>query len=268
MRMLADRSWQLDLQDPEKSLTTNDLIALGYGNAMAQRIVTLLEQEDVLDHYLRRGERYNCFPITRVSPGYPLRLRRKLGLDSPGVFWAKGNQELLSKPCISVVGSRDLLPQNRLFAEEAGRQAARQGYVLVSGNARGADKAAQNACLEAGGQVISIISDDFRNCQPHEQILYLSEEDFDQPFSPQRAHSRNRCIHTISDITFVCQCTHSSGGTWEGTLRNLRHQWSSVFCYDDQSDAAIQLQEMGASLIHKAQLEDFSSLPIPNTSLF
>ena len=74
-----------------------------------------------------------------------------LGDDAPGCLWAKGNLELLSRPMISLVGSRDIMPRNLEFARELGRQAALQGFVLVSGNARGADRAAQSACLEAGG---------------------------------------------------------------------------------------------------------------------
>ena len=37
--------------------------------------------------------------------------------------------------------------ENRTFAEEVGRQAALQGLTLVSGNARGADRAAQESCV-------------------------------------------------------------------------------------------------------------------------
>jgi DegV family protein with EDD domain len=57
--------------------------------------------------------------------------------------------EILKSPGISLVGSRDLNPINEEFAREAGKQAALQSYTLVSGNARGADKTAQNACLAA-----------------------------------------------------------------------------------------------------------------------
>ena len=38
------------------------------------------------------------------------------------------------------------------FAEAVGRYAARQGLTLVSGNARGADRAAQESCLAAGAE--------------------------------------------------------------------------------------------------------------------
>ena len=53
LRVLADRSWHLDASVPERDIRPEDLIDLGYGRAMAQRIVSLLSQEDVLEHYLK-----------------------------------------------------------------------------------------------------------------------------------------------------------------------------------------------------------------------
>ena len=56
MRVLAERSWQLEVNDPDRDLAADDLTKLGYGKDMAQRIVALLSQEDVLEHYLSRGK--------------------------------------------------------------------------------------------------------------------------------------------------------------------------------------------------------------------
>ena len=100
-----------------------------------------------------------CHPISRVGEEYPQSIHNRLGLDAPGCLWSRGDLELLQKPAVALVGSRDLAPDNLAFAKEVGRQAARQGYVLVSGNARGADRAAQDSCLEAGGEVIAIVAD-------------------------------------------------------------------------------------------------------------
>ena len=182
-------------------------------------------------------------------------------MESPGCLWCKGDLSLLEKPKVSLVGSRELLPENRDFAREMGRQAALQGYVLVSGNARGADQTAQNACLEAGGCVISVVADALADHSLRENMLYLSEEDFDAPFSAQRALSRNRIIHSLGQMTFVAQCGYQAGGTWDGTVRNLRFGYSPVYCYQDRSPAQELLTQMGAQSIRKEQLNDLSSLP-------
>ena len=143
-------------RQPDRELEERDLLALGYDREMARRITQLLSDEDQLSWYLRKGKRAGCLPVTRISGAYPNRLSSKLGLDAPGCLWAKGDLSLLEKPAIALVGSRELRKENAAFAREAGRQAALQGYVLVSGNARGADRTAQDACLAAGGRVISI----------------------------------------------------------------------------------------------------------------
>ena len=268
LRVLAQRVAGMEHRDPERDLTAADLTALGYGMELAQRIISLLEAEDVLDHYLSRGKRAGCVPVTRVSPAYPLLLRKNLGLDSPGILWAKGDLSLLNTPAVALVGSRDLNPENRRFAEEAGRQAALQGLTLVSGNARGADRTAQEAALEAGGTVISIVADELAR-QPHlEHVLYLSEDGFEEPFSAIRALSRNRCIHGMVWRTFVAQTSSGMGGTWDGTVKNLRAGWSGVYCFRDGSEGMERLLSMGAMVVGIDDLKDLSALPEKEKSFF
>lgn len=268
LRMLTERMRfaQRDTQDRE--LRSEDLMALGYGREMADRIVSLLGDEELLRWYLQRGEKAGCVPITRVSSGYPVVLRKRLGGESTGCLWAKGNPELLRYRAVSLVGSRDLNAVNAEFAREVGRQAAKQGYVLVSGNARGADREAQNACLEAGGAVISVVADELENKTPDDRMLFLSEEGFDAPFSPMRALHRNHVIHALGDKVFVAQATLRSGGTWDGTAKNLRFGWSTVYCFQDGSEAMSVLTQMGAETVTMEQLCDFETLPCSVISFF
>ena len=260
LRTLAQRMKDFALDDPDRDLTAEDIRALGYGRDMAQRIVNLLDEEDLLLHYLRRASKAGCIPIPRISPLYPKVLRDRLGEDAPGCLWAKGDLEILKSPGISLVGSRDLNPINEEFAREAGKQAALQSYTLVSGNARGADKTAQNACLRAGGQVISIVADSLEKHEPRANVLYLSEEDFDADFSAQRALSRNRCIHALGEKVLVAQSSYQQGGTWDGTVKNLRFRWSEVFCFADGSPAAELLCQMGANPVSLDDLADLKAL--------
>ena len=261
LRTLGQRVCQAQWTEFDRELTLSDLQALGYGGELAQRILILLEDRELLEYYCRRGQKLDCHPLTRVSERYPDRLRKILAMESPGCLWCKGDLSLLEKPKVSLVGSRELLPENRDFAREMGRQAAQQGYVLVSGNARGADQTAQNACLEAGGCVISVVADALTDHSLRRRVLYISEDGFDAPFSAQRALSRNRIIHSLGQMTFVAQCGYQAGGTWDGTVRNLRFGYSPVYCYQDRSPAQELLTQMGAQSITKEQLKDLSSLP-------
>ena len=138
---------------------------------------------------------------------------------------------------------------------------------MVSGNARGADRAAQEACLVSGGKVISIVADELWKHRFRENVLYLSEEDYDSPFTSQRALSRNRCIHALGQMVFVAQSGLQKGGTWNGTVKNLHFGWSPVACFRDGSDASKALEQLGAYLIGMEDLKEFDSLPLQTTFL-
>lgn len=249
-----------DMPKQDRELTCEDVMGLGYDREMAARIVELLSQQEQLDWYLKQAAKAGCMPVSRISEHYPLVLRKKLGVDCPGCLWMKGDPALLQKPAISLVGSRTLWAENAAFAREVGRQAARQGYILISGNAKGADQTAQNACLDAGGQVISIIADSLADCPADDRILYISEDGFDLPFSGLRALSRNRLIHAMGQLTLVAQCNFEKGGTWDGTKNNLKKGYSPVFCFQDGSRGIEALVGRGAMPIIIEQLADFSAL--------
>jgi predicted Rossmann fold nucleotide-binding protein DprA/Smf involved in DNA uptake len=267
-RVLASRVRNAADPGEDRDLTQRDLLALGYGGDMAQRIVDLLSEEALLDHYLQRGHKLGCRPLSRISEGYPKTLKEKLGLESPGCIWAKGDLSLLDRPCVSLVGSREIRQENKEFARQVGIEAARQGYALVSGNARGADSVAQRACLEAGGSVICVVADELASKPLLERVLFLSEDDFDQPFSAQRALSRNRCIHALGAVTLVAQAELRSGGSWDGSVRNLRHGWSPLCCFNDGSEATLELVQMGALPVSVGELGDIAALSRENISFF
>lgn len=268
LRTLSQRVAMMPKPGTDRDLEMADLLALGYDRETARRILALLGEEELLDYYLRRGMRSGCVPITRVSAGYPVHLRQRLGEESPGVLWAKGDMSILSRPGIALVGSRDIRPENRRFAEEVGRQAALQGYVLISGNARGSDRVAQDACLSAGGKVISVVADELEKQPMKENVLYLSEEGFDSAFTSPRALSRNRVIHALGEKTFVAQCRLAQGGTWSGTVQNLRHGWSQVLCFRDGSEAVDQLVQLGATAVGIEDLADLRALRNESLCLF
>lgn len=267
LRTLAARAAVMPRPTEDREMTQEDLLALGYGPDMAQKILSLLADAPLLHRYLTRGRQEGCVPVTRVSPEYPGHMRRRLGLDSPGVLWAKGDLSVLQMPMIALVGSRDIDQPNRMFAARAGEEAARQGYALVSGNARGADRIAQRACLAAGGRVISVVADELRKQEPADGVLYLSEEGFDCPFSSLRALSRNRVIHALGEKVLVAQSQLERGGTWSGTVRNLKENWSPVFCFRDGSEAALRLEQLGAQLIQPEKLGNLNGL-LPQTVSF
>lgn len=267
-RTLANRVRGVERPTETRELTRKDLLDLGYDGVFAENILFLLSRQVQLEYYVNRAAKAGCYPITRICDQYPRRLRNRLGLDSPGCLWLKGDPSLLLCAAISVVGSRELCQHNRQFATEAGLQAAKQGFVLVSGNAKGADRAAQDACLQQEGKVVSVIADKLLDQPADPNVLYISEDGFDLEFSPQRAISRNHIIHALGELVLVAQCSLEKGGTWNGTVYNLRHGLSPVFCFHDGSQSIDALQQMGADVILPNDLKNISALKPKNRSLF
>lgn len=259
-RTLFQRMGNMQKPKEDRALEAADLVAIGYSEVAAAQILSLLSSQEQLAWYLQKAKKRSCVPITRISDGYPLPLRQKLGTDCPGCLWAKGDVSILNAPGIALVGSRDLNPKNTEFAKEVGKQAALQGLALISGNARGADRTAQESCLAWGGKVISIVADNLEKYAPQENLLYLSEDGFDLSFSAQRALSRNRIIHCLGQKVFVAQSSLYKGGTWKGTVSNLQRNHTPVFCCNDESPAAAALIRLGAVPISISDLADIHAL--------
>ena len=207
MRTLSQRILAHGPFEAGRTLGEKDLLALGYSREFAGQILSLLEEQELLERYLQKGRARRCIPITRQDARYPAAVRRKLGQDSPG-------------------------------------------------------------CLRAGGAVISVVADALHSHLETPNVLYLSEEDYDAPFSPLRALRRNRVIHALGGAVLVAQSRAGQGGTWSGTRLNLQHRWTPVYCYDDGSEGAEALFRLGAEKIGKADLTNLSQLLSPQENLF
>ena len=233
-------------QQGDEELTVSHLTALGLPEGTAKKILALLEREERLESYLSAGQACGITAVTRASAPYPDALETKLGPNAPAALFCLWDVQLLQTPFVARVGSRKLHDAGRRFAETVGTLAAKESYTLVSGGAVGADSAAQQACLQAGGSVIVFTPERLLDVSPGEHVLYCSEGGYDHPFSAQRALSRNRLIHALAEKTFVAQCDGKRGGTWRGSLENLQKRYSDLFVFSDGGEGTRALVQLGA----------------------
>ena len=234
-------------EDPFRDVTVKDVRRLGYSEYEAGHIVSLLSRERQLDGYLLAAEKADVAVITRLDARFPQRLREQLGARCPAALFCRGDLELLQSVCVSVVGSRHLASPGAQFAAQAGRLAAREGFTLCSGDAMGADRTAQEACLRGGGSVLIFPATELVYCPIRKNTLYVAEGGFELGFSAQRALGRNRFIHAMGEKTLVAQTSFGKGGTWNGSLDNLQHEYSPLFVFDDGSEGARALCARGAT---------------------
>ena len=66
LRVLGQRVRQLQVDDPDRDLTGQDLHALGYGSDMARRILALLDETELLEHYCMRSIKADCTYLSRI----------------------------------------------------------------------------------------------------------------------------------------------------------------------------------------------------------
>lgn len=88
------------------------------------------------------------------TAGYPEALASLA--DAPPLLAILGNAEVLHRPAVAVVGARNASLNGRAIARELAEGLAAAGWVVVSGLARGVDRAAHEGALAAGVTVAAI----------------------------------------------------------------------------------------------------------------
>lgn len=245
-------------------MTREALSAHGCGASAAERLARLLECPDTVEHYL--AAQGDISVLTCLSDGFPQRLRL-LGAHCPPALFCRGDVSLLTRPAVALVGSRRLSAQNRRFAQHIGELAAREGRVLISGGAVGADTAAQEACLDAGGSVVCFVPDALYAHRARPRVLYCSDEGYEAEFTAARALRRNHFIHTAAEMSFVAQCEVGRGGTWAGATDALRRERTPVFVFADGSDGSAALIARGALPVG-LEVVSFGDFQPPALSIF
>src|SRR5713226_671565 len=110
--------------------------------------------------------------VTLVAPGeagYPPRLA--VLDDAPPLLGVRGAFEVLMRPMIAVVGSRNASGAGLKFAGTLARDLGDAGFAIASGLARGIDQAAHRASLESG--TVAMLAGGHDKVYPpeHEELL-------------------------------------------------------------------------------------------------
>ncbi len=84
--------------------------------------------------------------------------------DPPKQLYVKGNLDLLNRPMVSIVGTRDCTRYGVMVAKDLAAQCVAAGFVVVSGLAEGIDTAAHQG---ANGTTIAVLGNGFDHYYPH-----------------------------------------------------------------------------------------------------
>ena len=168
--------------------------------------------------------------LSRADAGYPRRLKQRLGEDAPPVLYGCGDIGILGGGGLAVVGSRNVPEALIEYTENVGRLAAAAGRGLVSGGARGVDRAAMRGASEAGGHVVGILANGLERAamlREHRGALMDGRLVLACPYDPAsdfrvgHAMGRNKLIYALSDAALVVNSDRGKGGTWTGATEQL-----------------------------------------------
>ncbi len=224
--------------------------------------------------------------LTLADAAYPLTLLEIP--DPPIVLYAKGRIDLLARPSLAVVGSRNATTQGIVNAEKFSEALSLAGLSIVSGMALGIDTAAHQGGLLAikhaqhAGSTIAVIGTGADLVYPArnralahriaEAGCILSEYPLGMPAIASNFPRRNRIISGLARGVLVVEAALQSGSLI--TARMAAEQGRDMFAipgsiHSPLSKGCHLLIKQGAKLVESAQdiLEELQYLPVATSTV-
>jgi len=142
------------------------------------------------------------------------------GRESIDLYCA-GNLDLLKSPVVAIVGTRDVSEAGRLRARRLARELVEARVVVMSGLAKGVDRAAHEGAIDAGGGTVAVIGTPLSKAYPAEnselQEAIYREHLLVSPFGEGETvfrsnfPKRNRVMAALSDATVIIEASDTSG---------------------------------------------------------
>ncbi|WP_170351435.1 DNA-processing protein DprA [Ruegeria atlantica] len=230
----------------------------------------------VIEAELKAAKAANARLLCLGSADFPTALNDLS--DAPPMLWAIGDVSVLRKPSIAMVGARNCSSLGARMARGLATDLGKQGYVVVSGLARGIDTSAHLAALNAG--TVAVMAGGVDVTYPAENTdlardiaqsgLRLSE----QPMgvTPQARHfpRRNRIISGLAQAVVVVEAAAKSGSLI--TARDALDQGREVLAvpghpFDARAAGCNLLIRDGATLVRSAE-DVIEALPEQQSELF
>jgi DNA processing protein len=203
--------------------------------------------------------------VSLLAPGedgYPSRLATLDG--APPLLGVRGALDVLMRPMIAIVGSRNASGAGLKFASSLARDLAEAGFVIASGLARGIDQAAHRTSIEGG--TVAVLAGGHDKIYPpeHEDLLAamlasggaaISEMPLGHAPRARDFPRRNRLISGVALGVVVVEAAHRSGSLI--TARIAAEQGREVFAVpgsplDPRAAGTNDLIKQGATLTTEA----------------
>jgi len=178
----------------------------------------------------------NIHLLTVLDEAYPRLLKSSLKRNqTPPVLFYAGDLGILERITIAIIGSRNAGEASLVFTREVASYLAGQGANVISGNARGVDRAAYEGATGAEDGHTSVVLPhgirklsgvQMRSLQPKIEagkVLLLSQFHPDAQWVVSRAMERNKVVTGLAQVVIVAEAD-TKGGTWEGANGALKQK--------------------------------------------
>lgn len=233
------------------------------GATLAERVLTHDCAQD-LDLALEWAAQPDNHIVTLADTAYPQALLA--AADPPVLLYAKGRVELLNRPALAVVGSRNATKQGEATAAAFAAALSGAGLTIVSGLALGIDAAAHRGALDGRGSTIAVIGTGADRIYPSrneplareiaERGLIVSDFPIGTPAMAANFPRRNRLIAGLSRGCLVVEAAERSGSLI--TARLAAEAGLDVFAipgsiHSPLSKGCHKLIRQGAKLVERAE---------------
>ena len=195
-----------------------------------EHIERLLKRGFLLSQAIEHWQTRGIWVVSRADAEYPQRLKNKLSSNAPPVLYGCGDASLLGKGGLAVVGSRNANDELLKHTAKIGSLAVQSGCTIISGAARGVDRAAMNGALMWGGTAVGVLAEGLEKVAlNHEnremlmggQLVLISPYDPKASWNVGNAMQRNKVIYALSDASLIMESDNGKGGTWSGAVEQL-----------------------------------------------
>jgi DNA processing protein len=233
------------------------------GATLAERLLTQ-DCEREIDAALEWAGQPGNHIVTLADATYPQALLA--AADPPVLTFAKGRLELLNRPALAIVGSRNATKQGEATAEAFASMLSAAGLTIVSGLALGIDAAAHRGGLTGRGSTVAVIGTGADRIYPSaneplarqiaEQGVVISEFPLGTPAVATNFPRRNRIIAGLSRGCLVVEAAERSGSLI--TARLAAEDGRDVFAipgsiHSPLSKGCHKLIRQGAKLVERAE---------------
>ncbi len=218
--------------------------------------------EDQARAELAASEKLGVSLLAPEEAGYPPRLATID--DAPPLLGVRGSRDILMRPMIAVVGSRNASAVGLKCAGQLAHDLGQAGFAVISGLARGIDGAAHRASVGSG--TVAVLAGGHDRIYPPEHVDLLAKIlDAEgaaisemPPGHEPRAHDfprRNRLISGAALGVVVVEAAQRSGSLITARLAN--EQGREVFAVpgsplDPRAAGTNDLIKQGATLVTEA----------------